>query len=158
MKRMLFKTTLMIVALVGATNYLTYIYTGKSPISFSLPDLSKAKDMIPSPSLPTIRVPKTETAYKWKDENGVIHYSSEPPSGDQLAEKLDVNPDTNLVQGVAIQKKPEQMTKNEEDKREIQPSMPSGNIYKPETIQKLMNDANEVQEKLNERYENLEKM
>lgn len=36
----------------------------------------------------TQKVPTTATVYRWRDENGTIHFESEPPPGDVQAEVL----------------------------------------------------------------------
>lgn len=133
----------MVLAL-GASNYMMYIMTGKLPFSTeSLPSFS-------SPSLPTFAEGKT-TAYKWTDANGVVHYSSEPPPNPaESAVKMEVDPNVNLIQGI----KEEPTIAGETDT----PQGPdfSGNIYSPEKVKKLVDDAKAVQQQMNERTKSLE--
>lgn len=152
MKKLAVKITLMIVVMIGVSNYMMYIMTGKSPMTFSMSNfsLSGATDAIKSVGNDVIPA-KTETAYKWTDEHGVVHYSNEAPPEAIGSEKLTVNPNTNLVQGVTP--KPDAPNLNESPN---QPTMPTGNIYDPNTIKKLMDDTKDVQNKLNKRTEDLE--
>lgn len=144
MKKLIFKCVVVVVLALGASNYMMYIMTGKLPFSTeSLPSFS-------SPSLPTFAEGKT-TAYKWTDANGVVHYSSEPPPNPaDAAVKMEVDPNVNLIQG--IKEKP--TIAGETDT----PQGPdfSGNIYSPEKVKKLVDDAKAVQQQMNERTKSLE--
>nr|WP_252738328.1 DUF4124 domain-containing protein [Saccharophagus degradans] len=141
---MIFKCVVVVVLALGASNYMMYIMTGKLPFSTeSLPSFS-------SPSLPTFAEGKT-TAYKWTDANGVVHYSSEPPPNPaDAAVKMEVDPNVNLIQGI----KEEPTIAGEADT----PQGPdfSGNIYSPEKVKKLVDDAKAVQQQMNERTKSLE--
>ncbi len=155
MKKILFKITLMVGVMVGISNYMIYIMTGKAPFSISMPSLSEAKESFNAPSLDGIMPHSTEKAYKWKDANGVVHYSSDAPQEGQNVELLNVNPNANLIQGIDIV---EQDTP-EKNPAPTEPSIaPGTNVYNPETVKKLIDDAKAVQETMNTRYENLEKM
>ncbi len=150
MGKMVFKMVLMLAIVVGISNYMLYIMTGKTPFSASdikMPDLS-------APDIKSIANGGKTTAYKWKDENGVIHYSSEPPPEQQQVEVLEVDGNVNLVQGLREQEEIPGPSQNPEGTID----MPSGNVYSPENIQKLIRDAKEVQQKLNERYSEQEKI
>lgn len=144
MKKLIFKCVVVVVLALGASNYMMYIMTGKLPFSTeSLPSFS-------SPSLPTFAEGKT-TAYKWTDANGVVHYSSEPPPNPaDAAVKMEVDPNVNLIQGI----KEEPTIAGETDI----PQGPdfSGNIYSPEKVKKLVDDAKAVQQQMNERTKSLE--
>lgn len=144
MKKLIFKCVVVVVLALGASNYMMYIMTGKLPFSTeSLPSFS-------SPSLPTFAEGKT-TAYKWTDANGVVHYSSEPPPNPaDAAVKMEVDPNVNLIQGI----KEEPTIAGETDT----PQGPdfSGNIYSPEKVKKLVDDAKAVQQQMNERTKSLE--
>lgn len=149
MGKLLFKVVVMLAITIGVSNYAMYLMTGKMPMSdffskasVSGPDMPEVSNLLPKGS---------ERAYKWTDENGVVHYSSEAPEHVN-AETMNVNPDTNLIQGIQKTAKEEKI----EQAPPTQPLMPQGNIYNPGTIRKLMDDAKGVQSKLNERYEELE--
>ena len=156
MKTLIFKAVLMIGIMVGISNYLMYLSTGKSPFSFDSLSFGKPSVDASASKLKNLMPAGKDQAYKWTDENGTVHYSSEPPSHHQKAELIEVNPDTNLVQGLRIETE-----QGSESKAPVnsapQRQLPQGSIYNPETIKTLMDDAKGVQETLNKRYESLEK-
>lgn len=142
MKSLIIKCIVMILLALGVSNYLIYIKTGKLPFSL---------DKIPSISTPSFNdAPsfisgRKEQAYKWTDENGVTHYSSEAPKEvNNQAQIIEVDPDTNLVQGLRM------------DKEAAPTGLPTGSVYNPKNVKKLMDDAKAVQEKMNERSKQLE--
>lgn len=147
MKKLIFKCVVVVILALGVSNYMMYVMTGKLPFSSdSLPSFS-------SPSMPTFAEGKT-TAYKWTDANGVVHYSSEPPPNPaDAAEKMEVDPNVNLIQGI----KEEPTIAGAETEAPQGPDF-SGNIYSPENVKKLVDDAKAVQEKMNERTKQLEGM
>ncbi len=149
MGKLIFKIAVMLIIVVGMSNYVMYIMTGKSPFSFSgngpsLPNAPSMSDLVPAGK---------QTAYKWTDANGVVHYSSEPPPEGQQATELEVDPNANLIQGLR-----EAPADNPAPAATPEAVMPQGHVYDPRTIQKLMDDAKQVQETLNERYEGLEEL
>lgn len=150
MKSLIIKCIIMVMLALGVSNYLIYIKTGKMPFSF---DRFNAPSFSALPDVPKLIGGGKEQAYKWTDENGVTHYSSEPPQelGKQ-ALLLEVDPNTNLIQGAR-------------EKDEILPSiapepsntpLPAGSVYNPQNVKKLMDDAKAVQETMNERAKQLE--
>ena len=148
MAKMIFKMVVMLAVVVGVSNYALYIMTGKTPFSandLKMPDIS-------APNVDSLVNGGKTTAYKWTDENGVVHYSSEPPPEQQQVEVLEVDPNVNLVQGV--QKKEEVPGPGSQPALDL----PSGNVYSPKNVQKLIQDAKDVQQKLNERYQEQEKI
>ncbi len=147
MGKLIFKVVVMLAIVVGMSNYMMYIMTGKSPFSGLSSDMS-----LSAPDVSNIIPKGNERAYKWTDENGVVHYSSEAP--DHLdSETMDVNPNTNIIQGITA---PEETETASTAPASAQPQMPQGNIYNPETIRKLIDDAKSVQGTLNDRYKALE--
>lgn len=147
MKKLIFKCVFVVIAAVGVSNYMMYIMTGKLPFSkdsISLPSFSGS-------GLPSLSEGKT-TAYKWTDENGSVHYSSEPPPNPSVAaEKLEVDPNVNLIQGL---KEETEIAGSDAS----QPQGPdfSGNIYSPENVKKLVDDAKAIQGTMDERNKALE--
>lgn len=142
----------MVGVMVGISNYVLYIMTGKSPFS-KIPQIS-----LSAPSGDDIKRTLSggkETVYKWTDANGKVHYSSEAPADIESAQKMEVDPNVNLIEGIELQ------TEN----TSAQPQAPttttttvntdplSGGVYNPEAVQKLIKDAKNVQNMLNERNE-----
>lgn len=151
MKKLITKAILVVVIALGASNYMLYIMTGKTPFDsndMKIPDLS-----LSSPKLDKINpLSGSSTVYKWVDENGVTQYSSEPPPENVQRKVLEIDPNVNVVQGLRIE---------EEEPQEIAQTqnnvIPQGQVYNPQAIKKLMDDAKNVQKKLNERYKEQEK-
>lgn len=138
-KKLVIKVIVLVVVMVGISNYAVYLMTGRSPFS--------AKDI----ALPSISVPKLpagkDTAYKWVDEKGVVHYSTEPPpQAAANAQKIEVDPNQNLVKGVEPAAE-----SSGEPVDQTAPTLQSP--YSPGAAQKLIEDAKNVQNLLNERYE-----
>jgi len=136
--KLVVKVVIMVVIMVGMSNYVLYIMTGKTP--FSTTSLEGAS----LPSIPTLP-PGKETAYKWTDAQGVVHYSSEPPP-EQMADlkKMIVDPNVNLVQGAKPTPKP--TPEQNDPQAESAPS-----LYNPQSVQKLVEDARNVEKLLNDR-------
>lgn len=126
----------MVLVMLGISNYGLYLMTGKSPFSdIGVPKVS-VEDLNPLPAKP-------ETAYKWVDEKGITHYSNEkPPQEPEKVEVMEVDPNVNLIQSVEVAEKKEEPGET---------IGVEGPLYKPETIQKLLNDAKDVERKLEER-------
>lgn len=150
MKKLVTKAVLVVVIALGASNYMLYIMTGKTPFDSSdmkVPDLSFS-----SPKLDDINpLSDSNKVYKWVDENGVTQYSSEAPPESVKSKILDIDPNVNVVQGLKLE---------EDDTEEIAQTqtnaLPQGSVYNPQAIKKLMDDAKNVQKKLNERYKEQE--
>jgi hypothetical protein len=97
---------------------------------------------------------KIQTFYKWKDDNGAVHYSDQPPKEnvDGLS-TVEVNPDTNLLPAVDTATT-QPAAKSEGQKRVAKNDAPSS--YSPETIKRLFEDAHKLQEKANQRKKMLD--
>lgn len=84
---------LLVVALIAV---FLPVWNGGRPL-LSLDDLRKAD------GLPTIDLDgrqDTVLIYKWRDANGEIHYSNEPPPPDALYEQIEIDPDVNTLPAV----------------------------------------------------------
>lgn len=154
MQKLIFKCVVMLIVVVGASNYMLYITTGASPFSgFSW---SKWRDKVPSLNTASIEslspVSGTQTVYKWVDANGVTQYSTEAPPETTVAQTLELDPNTNIVQSVKL---PEEAA--EESKSTPQVALPEGPIYSPDNVKQLMDNAKNVQKLLNERHNNQQK-
>ncbi len=145
MKSLIIKAIFMVITFAGISQYMLYLMTGKHPFSgVEAPTLSlepaKLRELAP--------IGNKQTVYKWVDENGVTQYSSEPPPENVRTQTLELDPRLNIVQGTEAPQAAE--------KPKSQPpalALPEGPIYSPETINKLINDAQNVQNLLDERYQ-----
>lgn len=139
----------MVIVFMGVSQYFVYIMTGKSPLdNFNIPNFSLDKA-----SISNFASGGKQTVYKWVDEDGVTQYSAEAPSADQQVKTLELDPNTNIVQGVQM---PEDEKEEKTSKPEI--SMPTGAIYSPESIKKLVDDAKNIEKLLQDRVDTQEKI
>lgn len=87
---------------------------------------------------------KDVTVYQWTDSAGVKHYGGTPPTGQGQYETRTIHSNTNLMQA--------QKPIKEEEKPEQKSRMATvGSIYSPEGVKGLMDDAKGLQEQLNQR-------
>ncbi len=146
MKKLIIKCVMMIAIFFGISQYFLYLTTGKSPLD----GLKTSEIQLSAPDIKNITASGKQTVYKWVDANGVTQYTSEAPP-EQAVTAMELDPNTNIVQGI---KMPED---EEKEEKPPQAEIPQGNIYNPKSIKKLMDDANNVQKLLNDRYEQQEK-
>ena len=95
--------------------------------------------------------------YQWKDAGGNLNFTTDPPPEGVEFTIKSFDPNANVIQSVkagtdsgsvddGVSQGPENGEENTEDGK-------IGNPYTPEKIEKLFKDAKEVQQKLNERYQ-----
>ncbi len=146
MKKLIIKSILMICVFMGISQYFVYIMTGKSPLDgFKTPDLSFGSDDIKN----AVTGGK-QTVYKWVDENGVTQYTAEPPP-EQAVTAVELDPNMNIVKGV-------EMPEDEKEKSAPKVTLPEGPIYSPKSVKKLMDDAQNVEKLLDDRFKEQEKV
>ena len=96
-----------------------------------------------------------DVIYKWKDENGELHFSSTPPPDGVEFTSKGYDPNTNLIQAVQPQvDEPEQV--EAEEKAQIKKAPDISNPYSPEKVDKLVKDAQNIEKLLNERLKKQE--
>ncbi|MCK5396274.1 MAG: DUF4124 domain-containing protein [Gammaproteobacteria bacterium] len=87
--------------------------------------------------------------YKWRDQNGIMQFSSEPPPTVTDAEQVVLDPNSNLMQAVKVPEK-------EEPKAVAEAVAP--NPYTIRGMKKVMDDAKSVEAVLQKRHEEQQKM
>ncbi len=100
-----------------------------------------------------------DVVYQWKDSEGNLHFSSDPPPEGVDYTTRSFDPNTNVIQsvkkkddsGLLASDTPGTASTDGEGEGEEEDGI--GNPYTPQKIEKLFDDAREVQEKLNERYQ-----
>lgn len=96
--------------------------------------------------------------YKWHDADGNLHFTSEPPPEGVAFTRKGFDPDTNVIRSV----EPETVVTGDEadpaPQSQAQAKDPGdiGNPYSKESIEKLFNDAKNIEKMLNERLQNME--
>ena len=152
---MKFKIFSMLV-IMGMLSLMPMIYMGKfDPLSFfssgfkgGVSDLKQIKAKVPKNLTNAITDEKVEV-YKWRDEHGVMQFSNMPPPAGDNAEKLELNPNENIVQAVKIPVKEEP-----EEKTEAEAPSP----YTMKGMKKVMKDAKDVEKMLQQRHEEQDKL
>lgn len=125
----------------------------------------KGKDGRPLMSFDDVKVPgKTAipkltpgietntTIYEWKDNDGNIQFSTSPPAAGVEYTAKEYDPNTNVIQAVKL---PESDTDEAETEKEnnTTPVEEIGSTYSPDNIKKLIDDAKNVENLLNDRFE-----
>ena len=136
--------------------------------SFSLPDFSLPEAPLPEMrSLSSSKVPVEaddsdlsgkDVFYKWRDAEGNLHFTSEPPPEGVEYTLKGYDPDANVIQSV----EPESVVIEAETEAATQASAQTrepgdiGNPYSQESIEKLFKDAKNIEKMLNERLQHFE--
>lgn len=163
MKWLLVKLVMMAVVMVGLLNYALYLKTGQSPLANI--DWSMPKIKVPDVSLPDVKMPdfggdtegEIATVYKWVDDDGVINYSQTKPPGVNQFDTMEVDPNTNLVQGEPLPEPEPELEKEPKEEKPPVAALPDMNLLPtPDRVQKLMQDAQNIQTQMNDRTRQLE--
>ena len=118
--------------------------------SFSLPDMP---DIVTNTE-PLSVSGKEDIIYKWMDKQGVLHFSSSPPpEGIEFTSK-GYDPDTNLIQSVKVITEPTERLRPQQ--KQVQAPSDIGNPYSPAKVEKLINDAQNIEKLLNDRLKRQE--
>ena len=170
MLKFIFKIIFMSVLLFGVSMYAKYLMTGQAPeLNLDNPtlpdiDISQIKDSI-SDKVGSVKdkiTAEEETKetylYKWRDDKGIIHYTSEkPPTETKNLESIKIDNQTNVVP--AVSDNVPDNTANTEPAQQTS-SLPStnmpANVYSPEGIKQLFEQAENVQNLMNEQFEQQE--
>jgi hypothetical protein len=152
---MKFKILSMLVTL-GMMSVIPMIYMGKfdpqsffdSGMSSALPDFEKLKARAPKNLSNAVTDEKVQV-YKWRDEKGVMQFSNTPPADGSAAEQVVLKPNSNVVQAVKL---PEKETATAAVNSE------TPNPYSIKGMKKVMDDARGVEQLLQNRHEQQQKM
>jgi len=165
MKKIVLKVFLAACILFGLGNYASYLMTGKIPnIAKQVPDIPNFNISRLTDSLSKKINLKNEDSivekkylFKWRDAKGVIHYTSEKPLEDIDYESIKLRNDINIVPAVS-----ENEITNKEPIQQPPPMLPftelPTNVYSPEGIEHLFNQAKDIQNLVNEQYGQQEKI
>ena len=173
MLKFIFKVIVVIILILGISNYANYLITGKTPdISInksSLPkiDISKLTDSV-TDKFESVKKSVTEKSesikkdgpaenshlYKWRDADGVIHYASEKPADNTPdIESIEISNDTNVVPSVSAKAK---VPVQQQSPQANLPTEIPENLYSPEGVKQLMNQAKDVQNLIDGRVQQLD--
>ena len=121
---------------------------------FSLPDFGKVEKLAPGGGL---GASNEVLFYRWYDAEGNVQFSNEPPPAGIEYTVKGYDPEANVIQAV----KPEATTDAPRPAAESDAEQESGKIanpYSPESIEKLFEDAKNVEKLLNQRFEQQEQV
>lgn len=85
--------------------------------------------------------------YKWRDEYGVMQFTSAPPPEGRQAEMVELTPNTNIVKAVEV---PEVPT-DENEKRSGPTVMTTGNPYTPGGMKDMLDAASGLKDGMNDK-------
>lgn len=99
-------------------------------------------------------LPSTTKVFKWKDENGVWHYTDQAPKGNANVETVEVNSRTNIIQGLNIAE-PNESTNTAAD---ISANMtpPDADFLSLERAKNIMSDAKLARQAMEQRNQQLQ--
>lgn len=147
LKPIIFMITMLIIAFIGP-----FLMQGGSlhelmsnPLSlFATSESNKDKQKFSN-------VSSSQTFYKWQDEDGRWHYSDKEFAA-VGSEKVKVDPEANLIQGLR--------SKKDDEEEEEEESFGSKVTMLPtsEKVQEMFEDAEEIKDLPKERMDQLEKM
>lgn len=145
---------------MGIAFYGNYLTTGKlPPFLRKAPDLSmpsldkfgnKVDEVFNSVTNSTSSNTDNNYIYKWQDENGQIHLTSEQPAEGIDFETVKLQNDVNVVPSVTTNSN-EAGIIEEPDTNESNSALSLNNIYSPDKIKQLKQDAEAVRDQLNQR-------
>ncbi|MFT4763482.1 MAG: hypothetical protein ACI9OH_000569 [Oleispira sp.] len=98
----------------------------------------------------------TQSFYKWQDDDGTWHYSDQPQAGKNI-ETVTVNTNANLIQGLRIEKKKEQVIVEKKAEVKAESSAIGLPMTVPlEKVSKMLEDANNMQQLMDNRNKQIE--
>ncbi len=158
-RRKIIKLLLLLLIFSGI---LPFVYPWGHPLltldRVNLPELKSLSSKLPE--LPVVNEHKSEvvTVYRWRDKDGTWSYGSQPPENTKF-EALNVNPDTNLIQGL---RQADEETDTQKTTTIIQSGekdeAPSLMGYSAEDVSKIMQSAKEARAAMEQRYQQQEAM
>jgi len=133
---------------------------GQPLMSFS--DIKMPDTTLPDLSLPDLTKDKPAaegTVYKWKDSNGSWQFTSEPPPQGMTFSSTVYDSNMNVIQAVETKRTREKKAKLEKNEHKPISSLSDlGSAYSPKKIEKLFDDANNLESLLNNRAKEQEKV
>lgn len=156
MTRLILKGILIACILFGLGSYASYLTTGKLPDIVKQPteisefNVSKLTESISTKfkSITEEGITESRYLYKWRDANGVMHYTSDKPSEDIHFESIKLSNDTNVVPAVSAKA----VTMEETTQQQSHVSEIPSNVSSVEGIEHLFEQAKDIQNLVNEQF------
>jgi hypothetical protein len=118
-----------------------------------IPDLPEGVDL---PGIDGAEPDGRDIVYQWTDADGLIQFSTRPPPAGVEFSVKGYDPNTNLIQSVKPKEAPVADAARGLQPEQTPPDVEIGNPYSPENVRKLIDDATQVQEVINQRYQQQE--
>ena len=117
---------------------------------FKMPDMPSSNRMVPSVD----GQGGQDIVYRWNDSQGNVHFTTEPPAEGIKYTVKGYDPEANVIQAVKIPvvEKPAEPIADGAGGQNVPPA--PENVYTKEDIQKLIDDSKNIQQLLNQRFEN----
>ena len=96
-----------------------------------------------------------DVIYQWRDDQGNLNFTSEPPAAGIEYTVKGYDPNLNLIQSVNTETAATEV-RSETRTTSIDSPLKIGNPYSPEKINKLFDDAEKVQDLINQRMQQQE--
>lgn len=92
-----------------------------------------------------------DVIYKWTDNEGNFQFSNSPPPAGVEYTEMAYDPNLNVIQAVVVEPEIPEEVVEEESQIKVKNPGDIGNFYSPEKIEKLFEDANNIENLLNQR-------
>lgn len=159
MIKFVLKTLLISAILIGIGLYVNYLLTGNTPSLViqkpSMPNLNLSKISESATDLFDLsgeELSDTKYLYKWRDTKGIIHYTSEKPAADIKVETIKLSNATNIVPAVSTANTNQNVPQKQLPET-VNSDESNANIYSPQGIEQLFDQANDVKNLMNEHYD-----
>lgn len=116
----------------------------------SLPDLPQVDDITESAGIGDRQV----TIYEWQDSDGNLQFANEtPPPGTEFRIRQ-FDPDANVIQSVTWPAETPDAPAGDATQPETSAADQAPNAFSPESVKKLMDNAKNIENLLNQRFQN----
>ena len=116
---------------------------------FSMSDLPNAGSVKPSAGGQVV-------FYKWYDADGNVQFTTEPPDDGIEYTSKGYDPNTNVIQAVKLPGEAPEVEVKAVSKKKAKGATGTSNPYSKESIEKLFENANNIEQHLNQRIQNQE--
>ncbi len=115
---------------------------------FSIPDLPKISG---SKNVDTINSGSPNSIYEWKDAEGNLQFSNTPPAEGIEYTVREYDPNTNVIQSIELPAEETEASTEPQTNQKIISSEDPSDVYSPEGVKKLIDDAKNIENILNDR-------
>lgn len=114
----------------------------------SMPDLPKSSG---SNNDVTISSGSPNSIYEWKDAEGNLQFSNSPPAEGIEYTVREYDPNTNVIQSIELPAEETEASTEPQTNQKIISSEDPSDVYSPEGVKKLIDDAKNIENILNDR-------